>query len=130
MIIVFSLMESQSKIKYLRSVHPLKICLMLLSMVLWVFPIRVWHEMVTKDFSTICGLKVLFQNPSFLSIWIRKHFFSEYKSLASDTFYFSDLNARSGGELIFGGIDSSKYTGSITYLPVVVEEDWEFQMDR
>jgi hypothetical protein len=45
-------------------------------------------------------------------------------------FFFSDDNAAVGGELIFGGIDSSKYTGSITYIPVKVEGYWEFQMTR
>ncbi len=43
---------------------------------------------------------------------------------------FSDENATVGGELIFGGIDSSKYTGSITYTPVINEGYWEFQMTR
>jgi len=43
---------------------------------------------------------------------------------------FSDENAASGGELIFGGVDSSKYTGPITYLPVAIEGYWEFQMDK
>ncbi len=45
-------------------------------------------------------------------------------------FFFSNEYAASGGELIFGGIDSSKYTGSITYVPVIIEEYWEFQMTR
>ena len=35
-----------------------------------------------------------------------------------------------GGELILGGIDSTKYIGSITYVPVITEGYWEFQMDR
>ena len=45
-------------------------------------------------------------------------------------FPFSNENAASGGELIFGGIDPSKYTGSITYVPVAIEGYWEFQMTR
>lgn len=47
------------------------------------------------------------------------------------TFYFSsDENASSQGELIFGELDSSKYTGAITYVPVVLDSFWEFLMDR
>ena len=45
-------------------------------------------------------------------------------------FFFSDYTVDWGGELIFGGIDSTKYTGSITYVPVIKEGYWEFQMDR
>ncbi|CAF4702779.1 unnamed protein product, partial [Rotaria socialis] len=37
-------------------------------------------------------------------------------------------NATSGGELIFGGADPSKYTGSITYISVSIEGYWEFPM--
>ncbi|CAF4998262.1 unnamed protein product, partial [Rotaria sp. Silwood1] len=45
------------------------------------------------------------------------------------TFYLNpDTNAESGGELIFGSADSSKYTGSITYIPVAIEGYWEFLM--
>jgi len=40
-----------------------------------------------------------------------------------------DTSAASRGELIFGGVDSSKYTGAITYVPVTVEGYWEFQID-
>ncbi len=43
---------------------------------------------------------------------------------------FSDVSAASGGELIFGGLDSSKYTGSITYVSVAIEGYWEFQMNN
>ena len=42
----------------------------------------------------------------------------------------SDISALSGGELIFGGVDSSKYIGSITYASVLIQKYWEFQMDR
>jgi cathepsin D len=45
-------------------------------------------------------------------------------------FFFSDYNAASGGELIFGGTDSSKYSGSITYIPVAFEGFWEFRMTK
>ncbi|CAF3695347.1 unnamed protein product [Rotaria sp. Silwood1] len=45
------------------------------------------------------------------------------------TFYLNpDTNEESGGELIFGSADSSKYTGSITYIPVAIEGYWEFLM--
>jgi len=56
------------------------------------------------------------------------HLINEKISLISDCFLFSDESAASGSELIFGGIDSSKYTGSITYIPVTIEGYWEFQM--
>ncbi|KAG0004918.1 1,3-beta-glucanosyltransferase, partial [Entomortierella chlamydospora] len=34
-----------------------------------------------------------------------------------------------GGEYIFGGIDSSKYTGSLTYVPVTQEGYWQISVD-
>ncbi|KAF9173302.1 hypothetical protein BGX20_003564 [Mortierella sp. AD010] len=34
-----------------------------------------------------------------------------------------------GGEYIFGGIDSSKYTGSLTYVPVTQEGYWQVSID-
>ena len=70
---------------------------------------------------------------------IRGHLFLLFESVSISlmavnfshvVFFFSDTNAASGGELIFGGVDSSKYTGSITYVPVVIEGFWEFQMTR
>jgi Eukaryotic aspartyl protease len=45
-------------------------------------------------------------------------------------FFFSNEYAATGGELIFGGVDPSKYTGSITYVRVAVKGYWEFQMTR
>ncbi|CAF3328194.1 unnamed protein product [Rotaria socialis] len=47
------------------------------------------------------------------------------------SFYLNpDTNATSGGELIFGGADPSKYTGSITYISVSIEGYWEFPMAK
>jgi len=42
--------------------------------------------------------------------------------------FLSDSSASSGGELIFGGVDTTKYTGSITYVPVSNKGYWEFAM--
>ena len=44
--------------------------------------------------------------------------------------FFRDTNAGTSGELIFGGVDSNKFTGIITYVPVVIAGYWEFQMTR
>jgi len=41
-----------------------------------------------------------------------------------------DPTATPGGELILGGADTTKYTGSITYVPVSVPGYWQFQVDR
>ncbi|CAF0960713.1 unnamed protein product [Adineta ricciae] len=47
----------------------------------------------------------------------------------SFSFYFNpDPNVYPGGELILGGIDSSRYTGSITYTDVIIPAYWEFQL--
>lgn len=39
----------------------------------------------------------------------------------------SDPN--NGGELLLGGIDHSKHTGNITYVPLTSETYWEFAVD-
>lgn len=35
-----------------------------------------------------------------------------------------------GGELILGGVDTSKYTGSITYFTVSIQGYWQFNIGR
>jgi len=42
------------------------------------------------------------------------------------------LNRQSGddGELLFGGVDESHYTGNFTYVPLTNETYWEFKMDK
>ncbi len=35
-----------------------------------------------------------------------------------------------GGELILGGEDTSKFTGSVTYVNVSVQGYWQFKVDR
>ncbi|CAF4211326.1 unnamed protein product, partial [Adineta steineri] len=45
-------------------------------------------------------------------------------------FLFRDSSATPGGELIFGGADTSKYTGAITYVNVSVQGYWQFNMNR
>ncbi|CAF1345504.1 unnamed protein product [Adineta steineri] len=66
------------------------------------------------------------EKPFFYNMWsqglISEPIFSFYLN--------PDVNATSSSELIFGGIDSTKYTGSITYIPVVLEGYWEFQMTQ
>lgn len=41
-----------------------------------------------------------------------------------------DATATPGGELFLGGIDKSRYTGDITYVPLTSETYWEFKMDQ
>jgi cathepsin D len=41
-----------------------------------------------------------------------------------------DPNAQPGGELTFGGIDTSRYTGELTYVPLTSETYWGFGMDQ
>ncbi|UJR38065.1 hypothetical protein I4U23_030746 [Adineta vaga] len=49
----------------------------------------------------------------------------------SFSFYFNpNPSIYPGGELILGGIDSSKYSGSITYANVIIPAYWEFQIEN
>ncbi|XP_069481352.1 gastricsin-like [Ambystoma mexicanum] len=40
-------------------------------------------------------------------------------------FYLSQENAQTGGELVFGGVDSNYYTGQITWAPVTQQQYWQ-----
>ena len=40
-----------------------------------------------------------------------------------------DSNETSGGEITFGGIDKTRYTGDLTYVPVSGERYWQFTLD-
>uniref|UniRef100_T1GQB2 Peptidase A1 domain-containing protein n=1 Tax=Megaselia scalaris TaxID=36166 RepID=T1GQB2_MEGSC len=40
-----------------------------------------------------------------------------------------DSNNKPGGEIIFGGIDPTKYTGRLSYVPITQAGYWQFKMD-
>ncbi|XP_069792567.1 pepsin A-like [Narcine bancroftii] len=44
--------------------------------------------------------------------------------------YLSREGGHSGSEVVFGGLDSSHYTGSIYWVPVTREAYWQIQIDR
>ncbi|CAF4181383.1 unnamed protein product, partial [Rotaria magnacalcarata] len=69
--------------------------------------------------ATSDGEKLVFYNMWSLSL-IPQPIFSFYLN--------PDPTAASGGELIFGSVDSTKYTGAIVYIPVVIQMYWEFIM--
>ncbi|CCK72252.1 proteinase A KNAG_0J01710 [Huiozyma naganishii CBS 8797] len=50
---------------------------------------------------------------------------------AKFAFYLGDTNkdAEDGGEAIFGGVDKSKYTGDVTWLPVRRKAYWEVKLE-
>jgi len=39
-------------------------------------------------------------------------------------------NASVGGEIVFGGVDSSRYTGQVTYINLANETYWEFVLEE
>ncbi|KAG0322621.1 hypothetical protein BGZ99_003225, partial [Dissophora globulifera] len=41
-----------------------------------------------------------------------------------------DSSLSDGGEFIFGGVDPSLYTGSITYVPVTSSKEWQISVDQ
>jgi len=41
----------------------------------------------------------------------------------------NDASSANGGELTLGGIDSTRYTGSITYAPLTSQTYWQFTFD-
>ncbi len=43
---------------------------------------------------------------------------------------FRDDTVTPGGELILGGVDTTKYNGSITYVNVTSQGYWQFSVDR
>jgi len=44
--------------------------------------------------------------------------------------FFRNPNIYPGGEFILGGVDPTKYSGSITYVDVIIHAYWEFMMNR
>lgn len=61
-------------------------------------------------------------------------FYNMVSQKAVDTSVFSfyldrNVNDSTGGELLLGGIDKSKYVGDITYTPVTQKGYWQFKMD-
>ncbi|CAF1594593.1 unnamed protein product, partial [Didymodactylos carnosus] len=62
------------------------------------------------------------EQPLFYNMWTQSLI-----SQAIFSFYFNPLTSASfGGELILGGVDSTKYQGSITYVSVNLQGFWEF----
>ncbi|XP_037960442.1 lysosomal aspartic protease-like [Teleopsis dalmanni] len=63
--------------------------------------------------------------PPFYNMWsqnlIDSNVFSVYLARAG--------SSSNGGELIFGGTDSSYYTGAMTYVPISSESYWEFSVN-
>jgi len=50
---------------------------------------------------------------------------------AKFAFYLATHGSKtSGGELVLGGVDTSKYTGSFTYTPVTRKGYWQFTVDK
>ena len=70
--------------------------------------------------SSIFGVKTIFNEMVDQKV-IMEPVFSVYLQ--------KDGNGTSGGEIIFGGIDKTKYTGDLTYVPVSGERYWQFTLD-
>ncbi|KAF9967294.1 hypothetical protein BGZ70_010048 [Mortierella alpina] len=65
-------------------------------------------------------INMLLQNQidqAIVSVWLNK---------ASN----QDASLSDGGVFIFGGVDPSLYTGSITFVPVTSSKDWQVTVDR
>lgn len=47
------------------------------------------------------------------------------------SFYLNrDSTQSEGGELMFGGVDATKFTGDVSYVPVTTKGYWQFHMDK
>ncbi|CAF0999471.1 unnamed protein product [Adineta steineri] len=71
----------------------------------------------------------LITNPIF-SFYFNPYIYIIIDSLLNISLFISDPDAYPGGELIFGDVDSSKYSGSITYVNVIIHAYWEFMMNN
>lgn len=44
--------------------------------------------------------------------------------------FLSLSNSEQGSEVVFGGVDSSHYTGQVTWIPLTSATYWQIKMDR